>query len=180
MTGQYLIRLLGALLCIPIGSLCHAAIQGQTADDSSTAITTITLAIEPSIQISNVGDIALDVTDRNQDVSYEERICVRGNLGSRYNVIVASQDGSKSPFQLSTESGNKIGYEVYFRGDLAQPEQDRLFPGKASPYYAMQTNNQNCDGNDTAAFTIVFRSEQLLPAVPGIYSGFLTVTVAAE
>ena len=173
-------RCLGALVSALLCSVSHAAIQGQASDDASTAITTITLAIEPSIQISNVGDIALDVTDRNQDVSYEERICVRGNLGSRYNVVAASQDGSQSPFQLSTESGERIIYEVYFRGDLAQPEEDRLYPGKASPYYAMQTNNQNCDGNDTAAFTIIFRSAQLLPAVPGIYSGFLTVTVAAE
>lgn len=168
--------LFSVLLC----PVCNAAIQGQPADNDSTAVTTITLAIEPSIQISNVGDIVLDVTDRTQDVSYEERICVRGNVGSRYSVVAASQDGSNNPYQLSTESGETIRYEVYFRGDLGQPEQDRLFPGEESPYYAMQTNNQNCDGNDTAAFTIIFRSGDLMPAAPGVYSGFLTVTVAAE
>lgn len=157
-----------------------AAIQGQPGETESTAVTTITLAIEPNIRISNVGDITLDVTDRSQDVIFEEPICVRGNLGSRYSVIAASQDGSQNPFVLDTEAGDRIEYEVYFRGDLANANSDQLFPGQHSPFYPMMNNHQDCDGNDTAAFQIIFRSEQLLPAAPGIYSGFLTVTVSAE
>lgn len=157
-----------------------AAIQGVASHNESTAVTTITLTVEPSIQISNVGDIALDVSDRNQDVVYEETICVRGNIGSRYSVTAAGQDGGQNPFELNTETGNRIGYELYFRGDLTNNNSDKLFPGENSPFYQMVTSNQNCDGSDTAAFIIMIKSEDLLPATPGIYSGFLTVTVAVE
>lgn len=157
-----------------------AAVQGELGERDSRATTTITLNIEPHIQISNVSDIVLEVTDRSQDVSFEERICVRGNLGSRYHVIAAGQDGSQNPFQLLNESGDSIPYDLFFRGDLSQTTSDRLNPGEASPFYSMQSGTQDCDGDDTAAFAIVFRSENLLPAKPGVYSGFLTLTVAAE
>ncbi|MCW8194023.1 hypothetical protein F6455_04400 [Proteobacteria bacterium 005FR1] len=178
-------RLLRHCSTLPIvallaGSSAWAAVQGELGNAESTATTTITLSIEPHIQISNVSDIELEVADRSQDISFEERICVRGNLGSRYHVIAAGQDGSENPFQLLSELGDTIPYELFFRGDLSQTTGDQLNPGEASPFYAMQTVAQNCDGDDTAAFTVVFRSENLLPAQPGVYSGFLTLTVAAE
>lgn len=157
-----------------------AAIQGELGEAESSAVTTITLTIEPNIQISNVSDIELGVTDRSQDITFEERICVRGNVGSRYSVIAAGQDGSNNPFQLSTQTGDIIPYELFFRGDLSQTTTEQLSPGEASPFYAMQTGAQNCDGDNTAAFAIIFRAEHLRPAAPGIYSGFLTLTVAAE
>jgi hypothetical protein len=157
-----------------------AAVQGELGERDSTATATISLNIAPHIQISNVSDIVLEVTDRSRDITFEERICVRGNLGSRYHVIAAGQDGSQNPFQLLTESGDSIPYDLFFRGDLSQTTSDRLNPGEASPYYAMKSGAQDCDGDDTAAFTIIFRSEHLLPAKPGVYSGFLTLTVAAE
>jgi hypothetical protein len=169
-----------ALAALLAGPSAWAAVQGELGETESTATTTITLSIEPHIQISNVSDIALEVADRSQDVSFEERVCVRGNLGSRYHVIAAGQDGSQNPFQLVSESGDTIPFDLFFRGDLSQSTSDRLNPGEASPFYGMQTGAQNCDGDDTAAFTVVFRSENLVPAEPGVYSGFLTLTVAAE
>lgn len=155
-------------------------IQGELSETESSAVTTITLTIEPHIQISNVSDIVLEVADRNQDVSLEENICVRGNVGSRYSVTAAGQDGTQQPFQLVSEAGEAIAYEVLFRGDLSRATGDRLVPGEASPFYEMLTSAQNCDGKDTAAFTVIFRAENLRPAEPGVYSGFLTLTVAAE
>lgn len=161
-------------------SFALAVLQGERGAESSTAVTTISLNIEPSIQISNVSDITLDVTNRNQDVQFEERVCIRGNIGSRYTVIAAGQDGSQNPFQLQTPTGDSIGYELYFRGDLSQTTNDQLFPGQPSPFYEMQTQVQDCDGDDTAAFIIFFKSTDLQIAEPGAYSGFLNLTVAAE
>ena len=158
----------------------NAALQGETGAESSSAVTTISLNIEPNLQITNINDITLDVTTRDQDITYEERVCIRGNTGSRYSVVAASQDGSQNPFQLTTDAGDVIGYEVYFRGDLSQSNTDQLFPGQSSPFYTMQTQVQNCNGDDTAAFTVLFKSTDLQVAAPGVYSGFLTLTVAAE
>lgn len=167
--------------CVLLGANpAWPAIQGELGDVESSAVTTITLSIEPHIQISSVSDIVLEVADRSQDVSFEERICVRGNTGSRYHVIAAGQDGAQSPFQLVTDSGESIPYDLFYRGDLSQTTSDLLAPGEASPFYGMQTGAQDCDGDETAAFSIVFRAEDLRPATPGIYSGFLTLTVAAE
>lgn len=168
------------LVLLLFAASAWAAVQGQPGENESTATTTITLSIEPHIQISNVSDIEMEVTDRSQDISFEERICVRGNVGGRYHVIAAGQDGSQNPFQLNSESGDTIPYDLFFRGDLSQTTSDRLNPGEASPFYSMRTLAQDCDGDDTAAFTVLFRSENLLPAKPGVYSGFLTLTVAAE
>lgn len=168
--------LVSLLVCQPI----NAALQGERSTDSSTAVTTISLSIEPNLQISNVDDINLNVSNRDEDVSYEERICIRGNIGSRYFVTAASQDGSENPFQLGTTAGDTIPYDVYFRGDLTQGNTDQLFPGQASPLYNMQTQTQDCNGDDTAAFTILFKSSDLQFASPGTYTGFLTLTVAAE
>lgn len=176
-------RLLGCFLLAGLllaGHSAIAAIQGEQGDVESSAVTTITLSIEPHIQISSVSDIVLEVADRSQDVSFEERICVRGNVGSRYQVIAAGQDGAQNPFQLATESGESIPYDLFYRGDLSQTNSDLLAPGEASPYYSMQTRAQDCEGDETAAFSIVFRAENLRPAPPGVYSGFLTLTVAAE
>lgn len=174
--------LAGALLAMLAAwsPITMAALQGERGIEDSTATTLITLNIEPNLQISNVSDITLDVTDRTKDVQFEERVCIRGNLGSRYTVTAASQDGNQSPFRLKTEANDSIDYEVYFRGDLSQSTTDRLFPGQPSPFYEMQTKVQNCDGDDTAAFTIFFKSTDLQIAAPGTYSGFLTLTVAAE
>ena len=158
----------------------YAALQGERGAETSSAVTTISLNIEPNIQISNVSDITLDVTNRNEDIQFEERVCIRGNIGSRYSVTAASQDGSQNPFQLQTDTGDTIAYEVYFRGDLAQTTTDQLQPGQSSPFYSMQTQVQDCAGDDTAAFTVLFKSADLLPAAPGSYSGYLTLTVAAE
>ena len=169
-----------AVACGMAFTAANAAIQGERGDESSTAVTTISLNIGANIQISNVDDIVLQVNNRDQDVQYEERICIRGNVGSRYSVTAASQDGSQNPFQLRTSVGETIGYQVYFRGDLGQANTDQLFPGQPSPYYEMQTQVQNCDGDDTAAFSVFFKSNDLQIAKPGIYSGFLTLTVAAE
>ena len=158
----------------------YSAIQGEISATESTAVTTITLSIEPNIQISNVSDIVLDVTDRSQDVQFDESICVRGNVGGRYSIIAAGEDGGNSPFQLTSGAGDTIGYQVYFRGDLTRIAGDRLSAGEASPFYEMKSQTRDCDGDNTAAFVIVFKSDDLLPAEPGIYTGFLTLTVEAE
>jgi len=159
---------------------CLGAIQGERGDESSTAVTTISLNIGANIQISNVDDINLQVNNRNEDVLYEERVCIRGNVGSRYSVTAASQDGNANPFQLRTETDDVIAYEVYFRGDLGQSNTDQLTPGEPVPYCEMSTQVHTCAGDGTAAFSVFFKSADLQIAAPGIYSGFLTLTVAAE
>ena len=171
--------LLGSALCA-CAALSWAALQGEQSAESSTAVTTISVSIGANIQITNVDDITLQVDNRYADLEYEERVCIRGNVGSRYSVTAASQDGSPNAFSLQTATDDSITYEVYFRGDLSQDNTDQLFAGQPSPFYEMQTQVQNCDGDDTAAFSILFKSADLVDASPGIYSGFLTLTVAAE
>lgn len=167
-------------LALLLAGFSQGALQGEPGETQSNAVTTITLSIEPNIQISNVSDIQLDVTDRSRDISHEERICVRGNVGSRYSVTADNQDGSKAPFTLTTGTGEEIDFEVYFRGDLSRATGDQLFPGERSPFYTLSKSGVECDGDNNAAFTVLFKSDDLLPAEPGIYSGFLTLTVAAE
>ncbi len=179
--GGLISRLTAPVLAIALAAPCsQAALQGELGSESSSAVTTILLNIEPNIQITNVSDISLDVTNRNEDVQFEERVCIRGNVGSRYSVTAAGQNGSQTPFQLRTDTGETIAYEVYFRGDLSQNTTDQLQPGQSSPFYSMNTEVQDCAGDDTAAFTVLFKSSDLLPAAPGTYSGYLTLTVAAE
>ncbi len=175
-SGLFAITSLVFLYC----SHAFSAIQGEAGAESSTATTTITLTLQPSIQISNVGDIVLNVTDRSQDLIAEERICVRGNVGGRYSVIAAGQDGGKNPFQLRSTSGDSIAYQLFFRGDLTAITSDELSPGQASPFYSMKTQNPDCNGEDSAAFSLLFKSSDLLPDTPGTYGEFLTLTVAAE
>ncbi|MGH1469966.1 MAG: hypothetical protein ACRBCS_02145 [Cellvibrionaceae bacterium] len=168
------------VLLLGLPNMGSAALQGEADALKSTAVTTIQLNIQPNIQISNVSDIELEVADRSQDVVFEEGICVRGNTSSRYNVTAAGQDGNSQPFSLATPNGDTVNYEIYFRGDLTQSNKDPLRPGEASPFYPMPVGATDCDGDNTAAFTVIFRSSDLLPAEPGVYSGFLTLTVAAE
>ena len=155
-TGPLVALILSSLWFCPNG---YTALQGERDAESSTAVTTISLNIAPSIQISNVSDITLNVSNRNEDARFEEQVCIRGNLGSRYSVTAASQDGSQNPFELQTTTGDSIGYQVYFRGDLGQVNTDQLFPGQASPYYSMQTQVQDCSGEDTAAFYRVYQKD---------------------
>ena len=67
-----------------------------------------------------------------------------------------------------------------FSAATSHAKRDRLLPGQASPFYELTSQAKDCNGDDTAAFTVVFESDDLLLAAPGIYTGFLTLTVAAE
>lgn len=166
------------LLCVP---LAHSALQGDAAANQSTATTTITLAIEPNIQISNVSDLVIDVTDRSKDVEIEESICVRGNTGGRYSVTASATDGGNAPFQLQSEKGDNINYQVYFRSDLKlSGSKDQLIPGQRSPYYDVQSESRDCNGDDTAAFIIIVTAAEMREAEAGIYTGLLGITASVQ
>jgi len=175
---RYVARSLSALLLTM--PLAHSALQGDTTATESTATTTITLAIEPNIQISNVSDIVIDVTDRNSDVEVEESICVRGNTGGRYSVSASATDGGNAPFQLQSENGDNISYQVYFRGDLTNGGRDQLIPGQRSAYYDVQSGSSDCDGNNTASFIIIVTADEMRNAEAGIYSGLLGLTASVQ
>ncbi len=157
----------------------YAVEQGEPGEDS-TAITTISISILPNILITNVRDIFIDVADRTSDVSFTQDFCVTGNTGTNYFLQASGSAGDGSPFELLNTEGERLPYEFFFNGDLNQNIDVPLDSGVDSAPYELQNLSLSCDGAPNAQFTILLRSEDLLLAPAGLFSGSLSLTVAAE
>ena len=76
-----------AAALIVAANTSFGATQGELGRES-TATNRITLIIHPSLQITDVDDITINVSQRDKDAVHTEEVCVRGNSGASYFVII--------------------------------------------------------------------------------------------
>lgn len=162
-----------------LGLSAHAAIQGEVGE-SSTAITKIRLNVQGGIQIVNINDVELDFTGQRGDVEALERLCIHGNLGGNYSLLLEGTEGGSQPFTVFDSAGRVIPFEVYFLPDIDRDVGDRIFPGQRSHEYAITSNRAFCAENDNAAIKLVFPEAALVDARAGEYLGQLTLTVSIQ
>lgn len=166
-------RLYLALLLIS-APLAHAAEQGDIGRASSSRFT-ITLALQPSLEITTATDISINIDNRDVDATYRQPFCVRGTIDSRYSVTATGETGSGGAFVL--RSGNEVlPYSVAYVGDPDSSEPDELVDGVPSPTYSILPFSSDCSGS--TYFVVTFQSTDLQQAGSGLYNGSLTFLVS--
>lgn len=172
--------LLASAVCVPT-SVSMAATQGELGPESS-AVNRITLIIHPSLQITNVDDITINVSERDQDALHTEEVCVRGNSGASYSVLAhtGGAGAGESEFLLRNQDQQGLGFEVRYRANLSAATGEVLRPNTRSRLLPSAQTDAACEGGNSAAFDLRFSANQLSTANPGVYTGLLTLTVVTE
>ncbi len=169
---------IAAALCA-VANTGLAATQGEPGRET-TAINRITLIIHPSLQITNVDDITINVSQRNEDALHTEEVCVRVNGGSSYFVTAHTDDAAEPQFLLRNQDDQSLAFEVRYRSDLNESAGELLQPNVNSRLQSSPQAQASCEGGSSAAFGLKFPATQLSTAQPGVYTGLLTLTVVTE
>ena len=169
--------LVSSLLSVPAS---FAARDGQVGATSTGEIA-IRLELNQGIQISNLQDIQISIPNQaDEDVIISQRFCVRGNREGRYTIAAAGDRGGSQPFSLSSQDGDEINFELYFRGNLSLDVGDRLYPNVASRAYNLEKTGVNCNGQNNAEFSLHIPASEINNANSNEYDGFLNLTIAIE
>ncbi|XOV90070.1 MAG: hypothetical protein ACFHX7_09335 [Pseudomonadota bacterium] len=154
--------------------------QGATdgrAGINSNARFSISLTIDPSIEIITASDISISIRDRSRDASFTRQFCVTGTAAGKYRVIASGRaDPESNRFLLVNRENDTLPFDVSFHGTAESERLDPLYPDVPSPVYDVQNRETGCDG--TTYFNVTFRREDLAAASSGLYSGSLTLLVS--
>ena len=161
------------LACTPF--LAGAAQQGELGKDSSASYT-ISLSIQPSMEIRTVSDITLNISDRTVDATFSKPFCVQGSVPGKYRLIAYGTNQHETTFVLRNADRDTLRYYVSYRGDPRSAEFDPLSPGVLSRAYDVLPRDSNCA--DLTDFMVTFRSADLRDAGSGLYTGSLTLLVS--
>lgn len=157
----------------------QAAIQGDFGVTSK-AVSKIRLVIDAGIQIVNVDDIELEVSSNAENVEAMEYLCIHGNTGGQYSLLVEGTEGEGKPFTLIDGEGRKIPFELYFLPDIDRDLGERIVAGERSRAYPVRSTRAFCSENDNVAIRIVFPAQELRDARAAEYVGHITMTISSE
>lgn len=163
-------------LSISTCAITAVALENGELGESSSVSIVLSLSVLPIIQIGNVNDIRLDITDRSVDSDYTEAVCVKGNAGDKYSVTATGSSAESGNFSLQSNAGGRLNYQVSFSGsNSASPGE--LAPGVPTPHFDLPSLGSDCNGV-SASLTVSFKSADLLSVEPGLYTGHLTLVVS--
>ena len=169
--------LIGGLLLAPFSFSARDGGVGAT----STGEIAIRLELNQGIQISNLQDIQINVSNQaEEDIVISQRFCVRANQEGRYTITAVSDASGSQPFSLYSRDQDQINFELYFRGNLSLDVADRLYPNVSSREYNLEKTGINCNGQNNAELSLRMPADQINNASSNEYDGFLNLTVAIE
>ena len=127
-----------------------AARDGEIGETSSGEIS-IRLQINQGIQISNLQDINIDISNQaNKDIEVKQQFCVSANESGRFSIAATPDQTGQAFFSLSSANQETIQYQLYFKGDLNAGTGDQLQPNVSSKQYPLSRNGPNCNGQNNA------------------------------
>jgi hypothetical protein len=153
-----------------------AANQGSLGNPSQGDLT-ITLDIDPLVQISRIDDIPLGTYTGGADMTGDDDLCVYSNNGG-YD-ITATGSGGGGAFELSG-GGTTIPYAVEWATSAAAGSGATLTSGSTLAGQGGTFSTPDCGGADNAQVIVTVSSTDLGAAPTGNYSGVLTLTVAPQ
>ena len=164
-----------AFLITTCAITAYALERGDLGETSTVSIS-LSLTVLPIIQINNVNDIRLDITDRSVDSDYTTSICIKGNAGDKYSVTATGSSSESSNFYLQSNSGGQLNYHAsFYEGNTTS--QDELIPGVPTPHFSLPSLGSDCDGV-SSSLAVSFKSADLIGVEPGLYTGHLTLVVS--
>lgn len=155
-------------------------VSGEEFGREATGVPRISLTIHPNLQITDVDDIAIDVSRRGADTLHTEELCVRVNGGSSYFVMAHTDVAAETGFQLRNQDNQNMAFEVRYRSDSNGPAGELLQPNIQSRLQYSQKAQASCEGGSLATVGLRFPEPRLSNGEPGIYTGSLTLTVVTE
>jgi hypothetical protein len=125
------------------------------------------------VRVSGFIDFNFGTWSGGSGLSSSSDLCVYKSSGDSY-FVTASGSGSGGAFSVQ-DGGNSIGYTV----DWARKNNafTTLATGVASNFNGANESSTDCGGVMTSTLRVNFSDTNLQSAVPGIYSGELTILV---
>ena len=169
------------LLALYLLSFDALAARDGTIGETSTGEISIRLQINQGIQISNLQDISIDVSNQvNKAIEVKQQCCVSASESGRFSIAATPDQTGQAFFSLSSANQETIQYQLYFKGDLNAGVGDQLQPNVSSKQYPLSRNGPNCNGQNNAEIALKIPAEQINQASNPVYNGFLNLTVAIE
>ena len=153
-----------------------AANQG-TLGATSQGDLTITLNIDPLVQISRIDDIPLGAYTGGGDMTGADNLCVYTNNGG-YD-ITASGSGTGGAFELA-QGLNTIPYTVEWATSAGAGSGTGLTSGTPLAGLGGTFSTPDCGATDNAQVIVTVSNTDLGAAPTGPYSGVLTLMVAPQ
>lgn len=143
-----------------------------------TATVTLSIVIPATIRISNVSDFTLGLFDGVNDLVGADTMCVYKNAGNLFG-ITASGSGGGGAFLLSS-GAQALPYSVTWQDTLgtATLTAGTQLSGRGNAFTANATCNGGASNNVTVTVRVL--ASNLSLALPGTYSGVLTLMVAPQ
>lgn len=136
-----------------------------------------------NVRITGLSDLAFNtITDLNSDTSLAEDVCVFSNSATNGYRVTATGSGSSNSFALSASGGNRLAYEVQWNSQPGQISGTQLTSGSPLTGLVSSATQQSCNNgpSSSASLIVILRAGALSAAVPGSYTGQLTLLIAPE
>ena len=171
-------RYLNTLLLLSLQAAClpAAASVAGSLDRDSTARFSISLALQPSLEIRTASDITINIQDRTVDTTYRQPFCVRGTADAKYTLTAYGETAGGGRFALQGADGQLLPFTLEYLGNLAESRPDELEPDTPSQVYSILPFGQDC--GDKTWFVVTFESDDLRDVGSGLYSGSVTFLVS--
>ena len=134
------------------------------------------------VRITNLSDVDFGtIANLQADSRRSQNICLYSNSAAGGYSVVAWGSGAGSTFSLA-DGPSSLAYDVEWSGQSGQSAGATLSPNVALTGQTSSATHQFCNSgpSTSASLTIILRAAELSRARQGIYSGTLTLLIAAE
>jgi hypothetical protein len=139
-------------------------------------------AAAQKVRITNLSDIDFGLVSNLQaDALRSQNVCLYSSSAGGLYSVTASGSGAGSTFALSN-GASTLSYEVQWSGQSGQTAGTSLNPNVAVTGQSSAATHQFCNSGPaaSASLIVILRSSALSQAREGMYSGSLTLLIAAE
>ncbi len=139
-------------------------------------------ATAQKVRITNLSDVDFGLISNLQaDALRAQNVCLYSNSAGGLYSVTASGSGAGSSFTLSNGT-SALPYEVQWSSQSGQSGGASLTPNVAATGQSSAATHQFCNSGPaaSASLIVVLRSSALSQAREGLYSGSLTLLIAAE
>ena len=134
------------------------------------------------VRITGLSDVDFGlITNLQADNRRSQNLCLFSNSPGGAYSVVASGSGPGGSFALGNGSSS-LAFDVEWSPQSGQTSGTRLSANSPLPGQASAATHQFCNSGPatSASLTIVLRATELSRARGGLYSGSLTLLIAAE
>lgn len=146
------------------------------------SIATPAVGASPNVRITGLTDVAFNtITDLASDTSRAEDVCVYSASPTSGYRVTATGSGSSGAFDLRS-GGNRLSYQVQWNSQAGNLSGTQLISGTPLTGLVSSATSETCNPGPSASASliVILRASALSAALPGTYTGQLTLLIAPE